>query len=145
MGEAVPLGKLIEGLRQLPWLQSYRRKHSDYLPDCRTCKRTTSKHNRARWHCGYLNPDEWVEWTYGVLCPRAHVPDGPDPTICPGYTTQLPAVLEGARARLWREKGSLRDLFDDPITPLVRDAVDVFESEMNAVQIAETEKASGPG
>lgn len=58
--------------------------------------------------------------------------DGPAPTICAGYTTRLPEVIEGARAANW--KGDLPTFCGGAAVPesLVH-AADIVEGESFAV------------
>lgn len=54
------------------------------------------------------------------------------PTVCPGYTTRLPEVIEASRARLHWSKGSLREyLGDSSPTELLMDAIVTLEVEAN--------------
>lgn len=84
------------------------------------------------WRCGYLPESRYIG--EGVPCAHLGKANVAQPTVCPGYTTSLPAVLEASRARLWREKGSLRDLYDEPITDPIRDCVDVLEQAVSECQ-----------
>jgi hypothetical protein len=54
-----------------------------------------------------------------------------DATTCPGYTTNLPQVIEIARARVhWKEGGGLRDFVDQP-SELLRQGVEILEGASN--------------
>ena len=55
--------------------------------------------------------------------------------MCVGYTTQIPIVLEAARALSWRADGVLRDMYDDePITQVLRDCMDIIAGERQAAE-----------
>lgn len=50
--------------------------------------------------------------------------------LCPGYTCGLPEVVEASRARVWRDKGSLRDFTkgEQPSDALML-AIDILDAE----------------
>ncbi len=55
--------------------------------------------------------------------------------MCVGYSSTLPEVLEASRALSWRSDGQLKDLYDgEPITPQLRDAMDVVGVEIKRVE-----------
>ncbi len=59
----------------------------------------------------------------------------PYPTICAGYTSSLPEVLEAARALSWRKDGQLAELYDDhKTTQALRDAMDIVDVERSNVE-----------
>ncbi len=51
----------------------------------------------------------------------------PGATVCPGYTTALPDVEEAYRALSWRRDGQLGELYDVPLTSLLRICVDLAD------------------
>jgi hypothetical protein len=54
------------------------------------------------------------------------------PSVCPGYTTRLPEVIEIARARLHWSKGALR--IDDWSTSPLAFGIEFLESASNECQ-----------
>lgn len=121
---------MIEGVRLLPWLQEAA--HRDraavavYL-DCEKCMRDQSTEARRLMGCGYMAD--------------APLPAGRPPgyesdlTVCMGYSTSLPEVIETSRARLWWDKGALRDWCEDePPTPALRIAIEEMEAQVHAAQ-----------
>ena len=64
------------------------------------------------------------------------VPEGctTTPTVCPGYTTRLPEVIEAARARLHWSKGSLDHFVRGYATEQLVIAIEIGESTSNEVQ-----------
>jgi hypothetical protein len=58
---------------------------------------------------------------------------GEPTTVCPGYTTKLPEVIEIARARLHWSKGNLPLFAEDPLHP-VAIGVEILESSSNECQ-----------
>ena len=113
---------MIEGLRLLPRVQALRDDNAEglgWLPfTCDDCDRYNDRATKRVFRCGWL-PEK--ERTGGMG-------EYPGSTICPGYTTSLPDVYEAARALSWRRDGQLRELYDVPITQLLRDCVDVLDS-----------------
>lgn len=83
---------------------------------------------RQGWACGYELP------------PAPNVPvmawsglgySGPQPTICPGYTTSLPETIECARAWKWWSKGQLAAFVDSaPVTDAVKLGIEICETSM---------------
>lgn len=54
---------------------------------------------------------------------------------CPGYTTNLPEVIEIARARVhWKEGGGLRDFCDETPSEALRQGVEILEGASNECQ-----------
>ena len=57
-----------------------------------------------------------------------------DPTVCPGYTTSLPEVIEGARARLHWSKGALTSFCNGNARESVLMAIEILEGASNECQ-----------
>lgn len=96
----------------------------DWL-ECGACQQRTTEPERASMDCGWLPESKRRP---GLL--RAF----PEASVCPGYLIQQPEVYEAARARRWRaEGGSLRDLYDDPLNPALRDAIDIMDAACSEV------------
>lgn len=123
---------MIEGVRLLPWLQEAARREPAawrYFLDCEECMDSLNKDKRRQMGCGYLPAVEGVE--------PAGRPPGCDEkiklTACIGYTTKLPEVIEVSRARLWWDKGLLRDWCDgEAPTPALRLCIEEMEGQSNA-------------
>ncbi len=107
---------MIEGLRFLPRVQSQRDEaEGAWYFTCDDCP--NDRETKRFLRCAYLPPSERLGG-HGEY---------PGSTICPGYTTSLPDVCEAARALSWRRDGQIRELYDVPITSLLRDCVDVLD------------------
>lgn len=91
-----------------------------------------SQHSRQLIGCGFEPPPprrfaKHVTTWFG-LGYRGDVP-----TVCPGYSTKLPEVIEIARARLHWSKGNLPVFADDPLHP-VAIGIEILESSSNECQ-----------
>ncbi len=101
---------MIEALRVLPWShEAQRRKNygdpnSGYLVDCNRCRENTKREMREGVGCPYERPNPHARPWQPSNLDSMHSGEF---TICPGYTTRLPEVIEVARARLHWSKGSL--------------------------------------
>jgi hypothetical protein len=66
----------------------------------------TTVEQRQQMGCGYetaiSGAEPWSPSNVFVLWPADD-----EPTVCPGYTTRLPEVLEAARARIHWQKGAI--------------------------------------
>ena len=98
---------MIEGLRVFPAYQDARRLRQ-VLSDCATCQREQTMTTRQALGCAYMPPvadaQPWV--------PPAWRDDDRRLTVCPGYTTSLPAVFEVAVAFPQWKAGTLTDYLD---------------------------------
>lgn len=90
--------------------------------DCQRCPFSTPE--RAAFRCGWMARSEWKPG----LRPFAEA------SCCPGYLTQQPEVYEAARALGWKRDGSLRDEYDQPLTPVLRDCIDILDSACREVE-----------
>lgn len=122
---------MIEGLRQLPWLQERIRNDRalvEYLIDCDKCMESNSQIERQGLGCGW-EPAPLVQ--IGVR-PWVH-PGYTDtlPTVCPGYTTKLPEVVEINRARLHWSKGSIREFCAGEPTDNILRGIEILEGAVN--------------
>ncbi len=105
---------MIEGLRFLPQVQAQREEGGWYLT-CDDC--TLDSAHRRFFRCGWLPANERT----------GGMGEYPGATICPGYTTSLPDVEEAYRALSWRRDGQLGELYDVPLTSLLRICVDLAD------------------
>lgn len=98
------------------------------LSDCERCMNELTTERRYVLGCGYLPPAPpqlapfvrpWQGLGY----------NGPRPTTCPGYTTQLPVVIELVRAHRHWAKGQLEAFCGTRAVPeAVLLGVEQFES-----------------
>ena len=141
----LPTPKVVEGLRLLPWVSAAREQMKDdnhygadeYL-DCDACKRRCDSVIRSTFACGWVPEAERSEHP---LAPSA-LPRGLDVTVCAGYTTSLPEVLECGRAMAWRDKGCLPDMYNGQYpTPALRDGIDILSVEQSAAEAYRVRKA----
>ena len=56
------------------------------------------------------------------------------PSVCPGYTTQLPQVWEAIRGLKHWSKGSLREFCGGQPTDAMLMAIEIVDAEVNAQQ-----------
>lgn len=71
----------------------------------------------------------------------------PLPTICAGYTTRLPEVVEAARARVWAGRGQL-DVFlgGERANENLIACIDILDAEVSALEVwARTPHDKGGG
>lgn len=93
---------------------------------CDTCIKELSEEMRQLQGCGYLPRHEFGK-------PAAPLDCETEPTVCPGFSTALPEVIEIARARLHWSKGSLRDFTRSPSEALLI-GIEVLEGASNEAQ-----------
>jgi len=121
---------VIEGARLLPWLQeAVRREPAAYrhFADCNHCKETMTVENRRTLGCGFLTGP------VGAPAGKPEGYDGPQLTVCIGYSTSLPEVIEASRARWWAEKGQLTVWCDGDLpTPGLRLVIEEMDGQANA-------------
>jgi hypothetical protein len=122
---------VIEGLRVLPWLQETRRERPDVpLFNCDSCIKSTPVPLRREMGCGYLA---------GSTPPMWGGPNGKlELETCPGYTTELPDVVDVARLYSWAEKGGLQR---HRLTRPIIDGIDILRSAVADVEVYSVEKA----
>lgn len=81
--------------------------------------------------CGYLPvPDKlraFVDRSAPLGC-------NVEPTVCPGYSTNLPETIEIARARLHWSKGSLRDFCGERPDESLLMGIEILEGASNECQ-----------
>lgn len=126
----------------LPWVSSKREQlkdpdelfpygdpmADDYLK-CEPCMARCTRSELAAMACGWIPKGERDGSEF------LHPEGAPDVTVCPGYTTTLPQVIEASRALSWRQDGQLSDFYDgERLTDAVRDAMDIMASEVKAVE-----------
>ncbi len=126
---------LIQGLRLFPWVVQYRANQVDdeiaygeTWADCSRC--ILDEQQRASARCGWVARSKHSQGR--PLTP----PDYPYeyPEVCSGYLVQLPQVIEAARARSWRKDGALNQFYEQPLTPLAKNAIDIIDGEFRAVE-----------
>lgn len=95
--------------------------------------RKRSKQERQLSGCGFeIAQGKTYPWTPQNLDPMWHAAEI---DTCPGYSMNLPEVIEIARARVhWKEGGGLRDFCDDTPTERMRLGVEILEGTNNEVQ-----------
>lgn len=109
---------MIEGLRFLPQIQTQREKaEGAWFYTCDDCDLYNDWDQKRIYRCGWIPEHDRLDGmgTY------------PGSTVCPGYTTTLPEVQEAAIALGWRRDGQLRELYDVPLTQLLRNSIDILD------------------
>lgn len=106
---------------------------ADRYFDCRTCLREFPVDARRGYWCGYIRRDKWVGDG-----PAHYLPAGAPQdivTVCPGYSTTLPEIMEASRALDWRRDGMLAEFFaGDPVPSGARDCIDLLNYEIRSVE-----------
>lgn len=92
--------------------------------------------------CGYEPPPSeslrmFVRpWTGCGVEPKPSTDTEPAfPSVCPGYSTSLPEVIEGAIARSWWKNGELTQFCRGQATEALSGAINVVDNEINAMQV----------
>ncbi len=127
----------MEGLRFLPWIwESERRNPTGSLPKCDDCMKTNKQLPRQFMGCAYEPALPEGKRVYLSMWQGGSMPNyrGPKPTVCPGYTTSLPEVIEVSRARAHWNKGGLASLgvtdwHHDPLAI----GIEILEGSQNEV------------
>lgn len=103
--------------------------------DCTSCEKHTDKALRREMGCGWLpraeNPAAVWSGQTGALENRT----------CPGYTTELPDVIDVARVYWWADKGSIRDRLGGEPPEAIINGVDVLRCAIGDVEHYRIEKA----
>jgi hypothetical protein len=91
----------------MPWVHEAKRRKQlpEYLSNCDSCMKTQSKQTRQAVGCGWEPADPVVPvrpWSPSNMAPFRQG----DVTTCPGYTTNLPALIEVCRARVHWDKNA---------------------------------------
>jgi hypothetical protein len=133
---------MIEGLRVFPAYQDARNRPTPSVArSCEECKRTVNVETRQAMGCGWERP---------VADARPWIPEswaernGPgwSLTVCPGYTTELPCVLEIVAAHAQWKHGTLTEYLDgEPAHSVALDALSWFDSSVEIFK-ADAERAA---
>jgi hypothetical protein len=124
---------VIQGIRALPWFQDALRRNDGMADgyDCKRCKMTQPQLIRMSRGCGYEPPAERTRLTVWQP-PMGKVGyRGPDLTTCPGYTCNLPEVLEVALAHVHWSKGNASIL---GLNEEMQHAVVILDGQQNQLQ-----------
>ena len=87
---------------------------------------------RQAMACGYEAPVSHAR----ACSPLSVNPEwtGAEPTVCPGYTTSLPEVVEIGRARYHWDHGELRDFCAGQPSEHVIIGIEILDSHIGAMQ-----------
>lgn len=136
---------MIEGLRLLPWFQeAARRDLLGPLSDCEQCMSTRASSTRQLLGCGYEPPP--ADALAPMVQPWSGLGyEGPAPTVCPGYSTNLPEVAEVNRAHFHWSKGALGLLHPAPTDALLRgvEVLDIANGNVRAWLMTPRSKGGG--
>lgn len=74
----------------------------------------------------------------GFLPPSQHM-DGmrpyPEASVCPGYSTRIPEVIEASQALAWSKRGGLTPLYGPRRLPSVAaEAITILDGHVNATE-----------
>ncbi len=119
---------MIEGLRHLPWLQEQTRRDPasvKHLSDCGNCMKNVDQQSRQLIGCGYEPPSEHASpWMHEGF-------EGDRPSVCVGYSTTLPELIEISRARLHWGKGAITSFCKGEPSDLLMRGIEILESAHN--------------
>lgn len=93
--------------------------------------RTTTQQDRQLAACGREPPPANPRLLPMVQAWSPQSYSGPPPATCPGYTCNLPEVIEIARARLHWSKGALDTFVGDPVPDEMLLGIEVLEGAQN--------------
>lgn len=116
----------------LPWFRDAARRDDLGIADCAKCKASTPQLQRQSLGCGYEPPTNRVALNLWSP-PDAY--DGPPPTVCAGFTTALPEVMEAAFMRAhWKTGNLAAALGGEPATDELLAAIITLDYSFNAVE-----------
>lgn len=128
---------MISGLRALPRVQTERNRQrdegspfADAHMNCTECPQMFDAVARAEMRCGWMPTSEWLD---------SGMPNHAE-AVCPGYSIQLPEVIEAARALSWRNHGGLEPLYgreEFPLPPQAAAYIDVLDGAVKASEADE--------
>lgn len=124
----------------MPWLQLEARRNpsgmAEFLGDCGKCMKKMTAIDRRLMGCGYEPRSEHAAiWTHH----GADLGDDEQPTVCSGFTTKLPGVVEISRARLHWSKGQLAEFCDGKPTQALMRGIEILDQEYAMAQAWEME------
>ena len=94
-----------------------------------------SSEKRQELGCGFEPlPTEILRPFCQPASPRGY--SGPAPTVCPGYSTSLPEVLEIARGHTHWKVGSLRDYTGDRPSAAMMRGLEIFAGAVGELERA---------
>jgi len=115
-----------QGLLALPWYQAARADNK-MPPDCSMCRDRVSAPMRQAMGCAFLDPirDDRGELSVPHAIWKHEGDKSAGQTICPGYTTNLPDVIDIARAHQHWTKGELGTVLGgaDGLPPVLADGI----------------------
>jgi hypothetical protein len=117
------------------WSEAIRRDLIGAQRKCEMCMQETTQDQRQLLGCGYLPPPSESRRRYLRIWDGGSLPNykGPKTTVCPGYSTSLPEVIEVARAHRHWSKGNYQVADREPADPFVS-SLEIFDASVNAFQ-----------
>lgn len=133
----------MEGLRLVPALEEAKRRGQVGFPSsCKDCQKQLSAEQRVLLGCAwepeptdpnfraYISP-----WTGCGVESRPATDDAPAfPSVCPGYTTTLPEVIEAVRARVHWDKGELTQFVHGQASDSLLTGIEILHGSVGTVQ-----------
>lgn len=131
---------MIEGIRALPWIEEARSKdgQSDLLT-CDKCMQFNSEQIRRVMRCGFIPEGDHVKGMFWQ-------PEGHDLTVCAGYTTSLPEVVDAIANYDHYETGNLHYACGGDPQPVLLQAVALLRGSVrskDAYRMREQAKKNG--
>lgn len=112
--------------------------------DCDRCEQSEPERRRVQMGCGWLPREDRPADEH----PRAAWPFGPERSetcdTCPGYTTQLPDVIDIARRVFphWQKGQAAIRFAGNDLPPAVVDGIEVLSASVERFSAWRTEQAS---
>ena len=130
---------MIEGLLLAPWFQDAARRNPASVgsrTNCEKCMQGTSRIARQGMGCGFEPPPPSTVSVMPWQPPQSskgfrHA----RPTVCAGYTTNLPEVNQTAKALAHAEHGALNAFCGGEPTPEMLDAILILKAASSDVQV----------
>lgn len=115
------------------WSEASKRDLLGSMSKCETCMSVQSEAQRQLSGCGYLPPPDESRRMFVGPWRGGSLPNykGPKTTVCPGYSTSLPEVIETVRTHRHWSKGNHQ--LDDLNAPLTI-TVEIFDSAVAEYQ-----------
>lgn len=127
----------------MPWFHEEARRRPDefvYLTDCERCMANNGREQRQSNGCGYepspapnvvvmpWQPPTGTPLAYDMGEPTETKPRGVfAPTVCIGYLSKLPDVIETQRASNWAKKGELASFLGGAPSEDLVNAIDLLD------------------
>jgi hypothetical protein len=117
------------------WSEAIKRGLVGAQSKCETCMETQTNEQRQILGCGYVAPLDESRRRHIPIWQGGSLPNykGPKTTVCPGYSTALPEVIETVRAHRHWSKGNYQVADREPRDAQVI-ALEIFDASLSEYQ-----------